>query len=481
MKGLNDEIITPADASIEQLSHVIVPVHKNEEISINYIQEGKLWDRNTTLIDDAFSFQVAMDIISNDEDHEPQNMNECRRRNDWLKWKEAIQIELKSLVKREIFGPVVQTPKDIKLVGYRRIFVQKRNEKNEIVEYKARLVDQGFSQRHGIDHEETYSPVMDATTFCYLIYLAVSEGLDMRLMDVVTTYLYGFSDTNVYMKIPEGFKLLEVMNSKPQSMYSIKLQRSLYGLKQSGQMLYNRLSQYLFKEGYVNNSIFPCVFIKKVATGFAIIAVYVDDLNLIGTPKELIKTIDYLKKEFEMKDLEKTKYCLNLQIKHCSNGVLINQSNTEKVLKRFHMDKSEPLSLPMVVRSLKVTKDSFWPKEENEELLGPEVPYLSAVGALMYLENYTQPDIAFSVNLLARYNSAPTKRHWNGIKHVLRYLRGTCDMGLFYSKTLEPQFFLLCRFKLSFRPSQSSITYRIYIYLWKYCYILDVSKTNNGG
>ena len=59
----------------------------------------------------------------------------------------------------------------------------------------------------------------------------------------------------------------------------------------------------------------------------------------------------------------------------------------------------------------------------------------------MYLENYTQPDIAFSVNLLARYSSAPTKRHWNGIKHVLGYLRGTCDMGLFYSKTLEQQFF----------------------------------------
>ena len=62
----------------------------------------------------------------------------------------------------------------------------------------------------------------------------------------------------------------------------------------------------------MNNSICPCVFIKKVATGFAIIAVYVDDLNWIGTPKELIKIVDYLKKEFEMKDLRKTKYCLDL-------------------------------------------------------------------------------------------------------------------------------------------------------------------------
>ena len=113
----------------------------------------------------------------------------------------------------------------------RWIFVRKKNEQNEIVRYKARLVAQGFSQRHEIDYEEMYSPVMDATTFRYLIYLAVSEGLDMRLIDVVTTYLYGSIDTNVYMKSPERFKLPKVMNSKPQSMYSIKLQRSLYGLK----------------------------------------------------------------------------------------------------------------------------------------------------------------------------------------------------------------------------------------------------------
>ena len=171
---------------------------------------------------------------------------------------------------------------------------------------------QGFSQRPGIDYEETYSLVMDAITFRYLISLAVSEGLDMRLMDVVTTYLYGSLDANVYMKIPEGFTLLEAMNSKPRSMYSIKFQRSLYGLKKSGRMWYNRLSQYLLKEGYVNNSICPCVFIKKRENGFAIIAVYVDDLNLIGTPEELIKTTNYLRKEFEMKDLGKTRYCLGL-------------------------------------------------------------------------------------------------------------------------------------------------------------------------
>ncbi|KAM6548216.1 hypothetical protein CsatB_019892 [Cannabis sativa] len=93
----------------------------------------------------------------------------------------------------------------------------------------------------------------------------------------------------------------------------------------------------------------------------------------------------------------------------------------------------------MVVRSLDVEKDPFRPKEEHEELLGPEVPYLSAIGALMYLANCTRPDIAFSVNLLARFSSAPTYRHWKGIKHILRYLQGTIDKGLFYSNNCGSQ------------------------------------------
>ncbi|KAM1446751.1 hypothetical protein ACFXTO_005931 [Malus domestica] len=218
-------------------------------------------------------------------------------------------------------------------------------------------------------------------------------------------------------------------------MLSIKLRRSLYGLKQSGRMWYNCLSEYLIKEGYINNVICSCVFVKKSNFGFAIVAVYVDDMNLVGTPEELHKTAEYLKNEFEMKDLGKTKYCLGLQIEHCASGILVHQSAyIEKILKRFGMDKAYPLSTPMVVRSRDIKRDPFRPKEEDEMVIGPEVPYLSAVGALLYLAQCTRPDIAFSVNLLARYSSAPTIRHWKGVKDVLRYLRGTTDMSLFYSK-----------------------------------------------
>jgi hypothetical protein len=73
------------------------------------------------------------------------------------------------------------------------------------------------------------------------------------------------------------------------------------------------------------------------------------------------------------------------------------------------MDKAHPTETPMIVRSLDLNKDSFRPHDEGEGILGPEVPYLSAIGVLMYLANSTRPDIAFAVNLLARHSAIPTK------------------------------------------------------------------------
>ena len=90
---------------------------------------------------------------------------------------------------------------------------------------------------------------MDAITFHFLISLVVPKGLDMRLMDVITKNLYGSMDNDIYMKSPERFKLSEVNNTKPHIMYSINLQRFLYGLKQSERIWYNRLSEYLLKNG----------------------------------------------------------------------------------------------------------------------------------------------------------------------------------------------------------------------------------------
>jgi len=165
---------------------------------------------------------------------------------------------------------------------------------------------------------------------------------------------------------------------------------------------------------------------------FVIIAVYVDDLNIIGSPKEIDDAQKHMKEEFEMKDLEKTKFCLGLQIEHFLEGISVHQS--KRIFKRFNMDKTNYLSTPIVNRSLNVEKDPFRPCEDDEDLLGPEIPYMSVIGGLMYLANYTRPDIAFTTNFLAKYNSSLTRRHWNGTKHIFRY-RKKGFFNLDYSKS----------------------------------------------
>jgi hypothetical protein len=222
----------------EEHRHIVSGDHDKsirvDEIAINYSETGESFDRRATIVDINFSEQIA-DFLQ--VDPEPRSIKECQKRSDWNKWKNTIDAELASLYKRDVFSAVMPTPRGIFHVGYKWVFVRKQNENNEVVRYKARLVAQGFTQKPGVDFNETYSPVMSGITFRYLISLAVQNHLFMQLMDVVTAYLYGSLDSDIYMKVPDG---IDIPNQKVnRNMYCVKLQKSLYGLKQSGRMWYN--------------------------------------------------------------------------------------------------------------------------------------------------------------------------------------------------------------------------------------------------
>ena len=96
-------------------------------------------------------------------------------------------------------------------------------------------------------------------------------------------------------------------------------------------MWYNHLNEYLISQGYKNNELCPCMFIKKSYSRFAITTVYVDDMNLIGTLEEFEKTASHLKSEFEMK-LGKLSFS-GLELENCVEGILVHQYNyTKKIL-----------------------------------------------------------------------------------------------------------------------------------------------------
>jgi hypothetical protein len=137
-------------------------VDGHKEIATNFVESGESYHRKTTVVDIYFTSKIA---DSMDPDPEPKSMIECRKRSDSDKWKAAIEVELCSLCKREVFGLAVPTPPKVIPVGCKWVFLRKRNEHGQVVRYKARLVAQGFTQRPDIDHDETYSPVMSDITF----------------------------------------------------------------------------------------------------------------------------------------------------------------------------------------------------------------------------------------------------------------------------------------------------------------------------
>jgi hypothetical protein len=292
-----------------------------ENISINYTSSGEVFDHSTTIVNSSFSTIITESVLA---DPDFKTMVECKRRSDWNKWKEAIEVELSSLNKRKVFTDVIPTPLRVFPVGFKWVFIRKRNENNKVVRYKIRLVAQGFTQRPGINFHETYSPVMNGITFQYLLSLAIQNHLSLQLMDVVTAYLYGSLDLDIYMKIPDEISVLNLHANR--NMYCVKLAKSLYGLKQSGRIWYNRLKEFLLNKGYSNSDDCPCVFIRISSTGFCIISVYFDDLNIIGHTKDIDEVHNHLKTEFEVKDLGRTKFCLGLQLEHLQMGILVHQS-----------------------------------------------------------------------------------------------------------------------------------------------------------
>jgi hypothetical protein len=161
--------------------------------------------------------------------------------------------------------------------------------------------------------------------------------------------------------------------------------KALYGLKQSGRVWFQRFADEMISMGFTHDQISPCLFLKHKNDEFVIVAIYVDDINIFGTPDITEHTITLLKSSFEMKDLGNTQFCLGLQLDVLPTGILLHQMTyTEKILKQFNMHLAHPLSSPMVVRSLERDKDVYGKRCEHEPILGPETPYLSAIGALMY-------------------------------------------------------------------------------------------------
>ena len=157
---------------------------------------------------------------------EPQTVNEALSSSEKEKWDIAMQKEMDSIHSNDVWD-LVELPKSRKPVGCKWVFKKKTKSDGLIERYKARLVAQGFSQKRGLDYDETFSPVIRFESFRTLVAIAVQKGLKLHQLDITAAFLNGHLEEEVFMKQPEGF----VEEGKEHLV--CKLKQSLYGLKQS--------------------------------------------------------------------------------------------------------------------------------------------------------------------------------------------------------------------------------------------------------
>ena len=243
------------------------------------------------------------------------------------------------------------------------------------------------------------------------------HNLEMIHFDVTTAFLYGDITENLYMTPPEG---LDVPSN-----YVYKLNRSLYGLKQSPRSWNNKFDSVLKKFGLINSHSDKCVYTGHINGLKIYLLLYVDDGLLISKDKAVLDKIIYdLKANFEIKTCEPKNF-IGLQIERSEGHIFIHQLKyIEKLLIKFNMSEANGNSIPV---------DPHTSLEKNKSAPENNIPYREAVGSLMHLAIVSRPDIMYGVSLISRYLDCYNNTHWNVVKKIMKYLKETKECGLCYS------------------------------------------------
>ena len=285
---------------------------------------------------------------------------------------------------------------------------------------------QGCTQIFGLDYEETFSPVVRFESVRFLVAMGTQRQFELHQMDVSTAFLHGELTEEVYMRQPEGFVEL----GKERLVCHLK--RSIYGLKQSPRCWNHALDNRLKEMGFKQTPSDPCLYVHSDSEGeMFVVAVYVDDIILGGSSMVRMNAVKKeLSEKFKIKDLGPLHHFLGIKIiqDQLTRVTWMGQSSyTEKILQRFDMNNSKPVSSP-------VNPDVKLVPCENPDDVCNQQMYQAVVGSLLYLSTKTRPDIAYAVSNAAHYCAKPTRDHWTAIKRILRYLKGTHDYGLLYRK-----------------------------------------------
>ncbi|KAJ1044802.1 hypothetical protein NDA10_002430 [Ustilago hordei] len=327
-------------------------------------------------------------------------LGEAMNGEDAQLWKEAIRKELEGL---EAMGTweVVHQPPGVPLVDSKVVLRLKLDADGVPVKHKARLVARGFTQREGIDYQETFSPVAPLGAIRAILALAVQNNWEVHALDITMAYLNSTLKEAIYMKPPEGSGVA------PGKVY--KVVKGLYGLKQSGREWNQEFDRSLRRMGFFQVECAPCIYTKGQGEDMAIVVIYVDDTLVIAPRLEtVLKVKKQIGQRWKMED----------------SGYI------DQVLAK-HLDKrTKPTMVPM--QSI--------PEGTLVASAAQQKEYPVIVGKLLWVANSTRPDLSLTVGVLARHMREPSQEHYQAAQRVLRYLESTRQVGLVYraSESQEP-------------------------------------------
>ncbi|KAJ9566455.1 hypothetical protein OSB04_002421 [Centaurea solstitialis] len=374
--------------------------HENVEPQSEPIEEVQTQDlRRSSRVrqepDRYLGFLVSQD---SGDLNEPTSYGEAVSGNESEQWQEAMKAEMQSMYDNQVWE-LTDLPQHCRAVGRKWVFKKKTDMDGNVHTFKARLVAKGFTQTHGIDYDETFSPVAMLKSIRILMAISAYFNYEIWQMDVKTAFLNGKLTEDVYMEQPEGFK-------DPKNPNKVcKLLKSIYGLKQASRSWNLHFDERIKEFGFSKRNDVPTLQSVK----------------------------NWLSKCFQMKDLGEAAYILGIKIYRNRSKRLIGLSQStyiDKILKRFRMDESKKGFIPM--QHGIVLSKSQCPVSSQDQDRMKSVPYASAIGSIMYAMLCTRPDVAYSVSVTSRYQQNPGEPHWVAVKNILKYLRRTKDMFLVF-------------------------------------------------
>ena len=371
------------------------------------------------------SINLLLTSIEEETMSVPQTYQDAVQSEQSRQWSAAMQEELISHKKNGTWSLVDRSMCCRTLLKTRWIYKTKIDQHGNLERFKARLVVKGCSQRVGVNYTETFAPVARFETIRLFLAVTAQKKFGLCQFDIKTAFLNGRIDEEIYMSQPEGFD--------DGSGRVCRLHKSLYGLKQAPRAWNTVFDDFLQKFGLTRSKNDPCLY----TSDDLLVVLYVDDgLIAARTADAGDKLVTAMSSAFEA-TTSSANYYLGIQIKRSADRQLIkiHQSSYIKgLLKKFGMTDCHPIFTP--------AEGNVTLRPNQEQSV--DVSFRQLIGGLMFLTVFTRPDIAFAVHRLSQYLDNLSTDHWQAAKRVLRYLKGTQDVGInFDGNALCPNQLLL--------------------------------------